>query len=63
MIKIILGAICLVLSILYLVNLHKRSKFNESNIWDKSMIIRGYIGGFCGILLGIALICDALHLY
>lgn len=56
--KLFLGILCILIGIIYLLSLFKRRSYKNSDIWDKSMLFRGFIGGLGFILIGVALIAS-----
>ncbi len=55
MMELIGGLLCIIVSSLYLLYLKKRD-LSESDLWDKSTIFKGYIGGVGIFIIGIILI-------
>ncbi len=53
--ELIGGLLCIIVSSLYLLYLKKRD-LSESDLWDKSTIFKGYIGGVGIFIIGIILI-------
>jgi len=56
--KLFLGILCILIGIIYLLSLFKRRSYKNSDIWDKSMLFRGFLGGLGFILIGVALIAS-----
>jgi hypothetical protein len=56
MLKAGIGIICVVLGVLYLIYVYRKRRLFDSDLWDFSMAIRGYIGGISLIILGISMI-------
>ncbi|UOB16293.1 hypothetical protein [Abyssalbus ytuae] len=54
--KLPFGLLLIVVGTIYLFFLFKRRNFREGNTWDKSMFIRGIIGGIFLIIIGIVAI-------
>jgi uncharacterized membrane protein HdeD (DUF308 family) len=61
--KILIGFIIIILGITYTAYLYKNRNYKDLSSFDKIILIRGYMGGVGFIILGLALICDALGLY
>ncbi|MDM1044466.1 hypothetical protein HX004_13765 [Myroides sp. 1354] len=53
--ELVYSILCILGGSLYLAYLF-RKKNEESNFWDKSMEIRGYIGGMIFLLMGIVML-------
>jgi len=51
--KLIFGIIMIVTGLTYLITSFQRRKWNEGDLWDKSMLFRGLVGGISLILIGI----------
>lgn len=55
MMELIGGLLCIIVSSLYLLYLKKRD-LSESDLWDKSTVFKGYIGGVGILIIGVILI-------
>lgn len=55
MMELIGGLLCIIVSSLYLLYL-KKSDLSESDLWDKSTVFKGYIGGVGILIIGVILI-------
>ncbi|MCP1995053.1 hypothetical protein L1275_000814 [Flavobacterium sp. HSC-61S13] len=54
MMQLIGGALCIIVSSIYLLYLKKRD-LSESDLWDKSTVFKGYIGGVGIFIIGVIL--------
>ncbi|WP_411032089.1 hypothetical protein [Spongiimicrobium sp. 3-5] len=50
------GILLTLSGIIYLVTLFLRRSPNEGNLWDKSMLFRGIVGGLALIAIGLVMV-------